>query len=191
MSEWAGGVIALLGVALGGGLTHISAARQARQQRRWEVVRHKRDKLEELSAVLDEFEVAYRNLSGAAALRLNSGKPMEPQGSRIPAARLNTLVEFYAPEIMETKNELDQLTERYGAVLGEVIGSSSLDNESKTSLLVKVLHGHREIEAKCKELSSRGAGIVQREIADESSDNRFNSNLLCPRRWRSKAGRLS
>lgn len=107
---------------------------------------------------------------------------MDLSGTRVPATRLNTLVEFYAPELVDEKKALDQLTDSYGVVLGEVIRSASLDKESKGRLLLNVLQGHQEIQTKCKELSSKAAEIVQREIADKSSNNSFNSDRIFRRR---------
>lgn len=189
MNGWAGGFIALIGVVVGGSVAHISAILRAKQERRWEVVRHKRDKLEELSIVLDALENRYREFSGAAALMLEKSQPMQFAGSRIPTARLTTLIEFYAPELKAEKKELDTLTEEYGKLLAKVIKSSQLDGPSKLQLMEKVLLGHRGIEDKCRDLATKAAEIVQREVACESSNNTFNSDRLF--RWRSKAGRLS
>lgn len=170
MNGWVGGVIALFGVLVGGGITHISAMWRAQQERQWEVVRHKRDKLEELSIVLDEFENRYREISGSALLTLEKGQPMQLTGSRIPTARLTTLIEFYAPELVAKKKELDILTESYGELLVKVIKSSPLDSPSKLQLMEKVLLGHKGIEDKCRDLTSHAAKIVQCEVSSESSN---------------------
>ena len=170
MEGWTGAFIALVGVAIGAILSHVSTTQLAKKQRQWEEVLHKRNKLEELSSVLDLFENSYRKLSGSAAMRVNNGTPMEFSGERIPETRLNTLLSFYAPEMLEEKAVLDQLTAAYGSVIADVIGCSSLDSKSKGELMVKVLSGHKKIEAQCKKLASMAADIVRREVASESSN---------------------
>lgn len=170
MSAWVGSVTALIGVLIGGGLAHYSATSRAVREKRWEVIRHKQDKLEELSTVLDAFENSYREISGAALLKLEKDQVMKLEGSRIPSSRMTTLIEFYAPELLERKKELDTLTEEYGKILAKVIESSGLNRADKMKLMEKVLSGHKSIEDTCKKMASEAAKIVQKEVAYESSN---------------------
>lgn len=169
MSEWTGGILSLSGVVIGGVVAYLSTVLQAIQQRHWEVVQHKRDKLEELSGVLDELEDAYRKITGAATHKLSTGNPMEFSASRIPTGRLNTLVEFYAPEMVELKNKLDLRTITYGEIMVEVIQNAGSNSVSRKELLTKVLQAHRDIESMCKQLSSKAAEIIKIEIENELS----------------------
>lgn len=166
MDGWEVGLFALLGVVIGGGLSHISAMQRAKQEKRWEIAHHKRDKLEELSIVLDDFENLYRDLSGAALLKLNNDQPMQRTSGRIPNTRLTTLIEFYAPELMPKKMELDVLTVEFGKLIAETITSSTLDPSNKEQLMIDILAGHTKIEDKCRELAAQAAEIVQREVAN-------------------------
>lgn len=169
-----GALIALVGVTIGAALSHASTSRLAKKQRQWEEVVHKRNKLEELSLVLDLYENSYRKLSGSAALRVNNGTPMEFSGERIPETRLNTLLCFYAPEMLDEKAALDKLTAAYGAVIADVIGCSNLDKSEKGKLMVRVLVGHQKIEEQCKKLALMAAEIVRREVGRESSNKALN-----------------
>lgn len=171
MEGWIGAIIALVGVAIGAILSHVSTTQLAKKQRQWEEVLHKRRKLEEISSVLDLFENSYRKLSGSAAIRVNNGTPMEFSGERIPDTRLNTLLSFYAPEMLEEKAVLDKLTTAYGVVLADVINCSRMDSKEKGELMVKVLSGHHKIEKQCNKLSSMAADIVRHEVASESSES--------------------
>lgn len=181
MSDWTGGVFALIGVAVGGGLTHFSAMWRAKQEKRWEVARDKRIKLEELSVVLDDFEYRYRELSNKAVLRLETGEPIKSTNTRIPTARLTTLIEFYARELLEPKKELDTLTEAYGKILVKVLKSSQLGDPEKLGLMRDALKGHRDIEDKCRELASKAADVVQHEFANltEPTASTWSQLLKC------------
>jgi hypothetical protein len=170
MEGWLGAVIALFGVGIGAFLTHFSTAQLAKKQRQWDEVLYKRSKLEELSAVLDAFENSYRKLSGSAAMKINNGTPMEFSGEKIPETKLNTLLAFYAPEMLTEKAKLDELTSSYGAVIANVITCSNLSSKEKGDLMLKVLVGHQKIEEQCKKLTSIAAGIVRNEVEKESSN---------------------
>lgn len=170
MEGWTGAFIALVGVAIGAILSHVSTTQLAKKQRQWEEVLHKRSKLEELSSVLDLFENSYRKLFASAAMRVHNGTPMEFSGERIPETRLNTLLSFYAPEMLKEKAVLDKLTTDYGTVIAGVIGCSNLDSKAKGELMVRVLSSYQKVEEQCEKLASMAADIVRREVTSESSN---------------------
>ena len=167
MEDWVGALIALVGVAIGAILSHVLTTRLTRDQRHWEEMRYRRNKLEELSAVLDLFEDSYRKLADSAAMRLNNGTPMTFSGERIPESQLNTLLSLYAPEMLEEKAVLDKLTADYGTVITEVFGCSNLDSAAKEELMHSVISGHHKIEEQCGKLALMTADIVRREVASE------------------------
>ena len=165
---------ALLGVIVGGLLGHFSTAWRFREERKWEIARHKRDKLEELCRVLDEYENSYRKLCGQAVLRLETGKLMDPGSGRIPHAKLNALIQFYATELTEDKKELDKATESFGELIPKVIDRDKISNPQKLKLMQQVLSAHKKIDDLCQKLAKKAAEIVNEEIGGESSNKGFN-----------------
>ncbi len=175
MEEWAGALIALVGVAIGALLFRVSTARLIEEQKHWEEIFHRRNKLEELSSVLDLFENSYRELAGSAAMKINSGTPMALPGKRIPETQLHTLLSFYAPETLEEKAVLDELTANYANVIAEVIDCSNPDSRAKEALMHSVISGHHKIEEQCGKLALMTTDIVRREVAKESFNKTLNS----------------
>lgn len=173
MEAWIGVIGTLLGGVLVGLFTHWTSSTQSKQQIRWQLVRLTQDKLEELAQVLDEFEHHYRKLSGAALMKVETGKPMAFEGERIPCARLATLIQFYAPELTEDKKKLDKAAENYGALLAEAIPDTVRTKPEKQVLNGKLIAGAHSISVLCSEMTSKAASLVHEKVAEEMSNIAF------------------
>ena len=171
MEAWIGIIGTLLGVAFGGVLTHWTSNTQSKRQRRWEVNRLIQTKLEDIAELLDDLESRYRKISGDAILKVHSGKPMVYEG-RLPTARLNALISFYAPELVEEKKQLERLAHTFGEVLVKTIDVKS-DEPQKKALIAELLRGHHQIEDACESMASKAAMIARDRLAVEKSNITF------------------
>lgn len=163
-----GAFLALGGVLVGGLIAYVNGELQASRQRRWEVTRHKRDKLEELSALIDEIEHSYRVICSALMTQLaTDGDRQLKSANRLPTARLSALVEFYAPELSTKKDELIGRIDTFGSVLVEVISSQNLNLSEKKGLLQKVQNGQSEISDACRKMANLAAQCVRLDVERE------------------------
>ena len=177
MEPWIGVVGTLLGGLLGGGLTHWTASTRAKADRRWEVNRLIQSKLEAIAEILDDIEFRYRQISGDAMKSVLAAKPLEFKEGRLPTARLNALVTFYAPELSEEKKELDKKLDDFGQSLARTIGNRSLNESERKRLFEQLLRGHQHIEEACRAMSEKAALIARDRLTYEQSRRPFFGRL--------------
>lgn len=120
MSEvWIGLIGALSGTAVGGLVTYLVEHAKFRREKKWEWATLRREKLEEIGQVTEEFRQHYASVADAA---LKHSKGIMANLPRIeeasyPLPRLMVLIRFYAPEL---EAELGALADKENVVKATV-----------------------------------------------------------------------
>jgi len=163
-------------VIVGAVLSHWSTSARFRQEMQWKDADNTRLRLEQLTEVLDEITAFYQALSGRLINKLHFDASPEYDAKRLPLAKLNAIVEMYAPELSPHRKKLRQTLEKYGEIIATILGKRNFENEEKKDLTGKVLVYTRLVEDACGELAKEAARSARERVASVSSNKGFNSD---------------
>jgi len=161
----------LVGGLVGGWLTHLNSTALAKLQMRWQQVRLRQEKLEEISGFLDQIRHDYDRLEGELLLKVETDKPLDQLSERIPFDRLRILMEFYAPSMLDDWPKLEHGCELFGEVLIEAITGTHRTKPEKQELNGKAHTAAREVTKVCRSLSEKAALLAREAVLEETANN--------------------
>src|SRR5512139_3332857 len=97
MDIWVGAGASLLGVIVGGLLQHLTAKLALDHQQSWERARMIHEKLELIAEVAEDLGRRMSGFHSRAIAAVESGEQYKPEGGVFPLARIEMLINFYAP----------------------------------------------------------------------------------------------
>ncbi len=157
----------LLGGLVGGLLTHWNSTALARLQMKWQQVRLRQEKLEEIAALLDQVDQHFKNLTGEVILKVENDKPLESNGERIPFERLRILMEFYAPTMIDDWPRLEKGRELFGKVFVDAIPNVRRTKPEKQEINGRAVTAQSEISKVCRSLSEKAASLAHGAVSNE------------------------
>lgn len=164
----------LLGGLVGGLLTHWNSTALARLEMKWQQIRLRQEKLEEIAALLDQIDQHYEKLMGEVILKVESNKAFEFNGERIPFERLRILMEFYAPAMIEFWPTLDSGREEFSKVIIDAIPNGTRAKPEKQELNGRAATAQSKISKSCRSLSEKAALLANEAVSNEMA-NKANS----------------
>lgn len=163
----------LLGGLVVGLLTHWNSTALARLEMKWQQVRLRQEKLEEIAALLDQIDQYYKKLMGEVILKIENDKPFEFGGERIPFERLRILMEFYAPTMVADWPKLESGHEMFGKVLIDALPNVSRNKPEKQELNKRAVTAQSKVSKVCRSLSEKAAFLAH-EAVNNVAANKTN-----------------
>jgi hypothetical protein len=157
----------LLGGLVGGLLTHWNSTALARLQMRWQQVRLRQEKLEEIAALLDQIDQHFKKLMGEVILKVENDTPFELNGERIPFERLRILMEFYAPTMIDEWPRLEKERELFSTVLVDAIPAVRRTKPEKQEINGRAVSAQIGISKVCRSLSEKAVSLAHEAVSNE------------------------
>lgn len=157
----------LLGGLVGGFLTHWNSTALAKLEMKWQQVRLRQEKLEEIAVLLDQIVQHYQKLVGEVILKVEDNKPFEASGERIPFERLRILMEFYAPTMIDDWPRLRKGHEMFSKVMFDAIPSVERTKSEKQEINGRAVTAQNEISKVCRSLSEKAALLAHEAVSNE------------------------
>lgn len=154
----------LLGGLVGGLLTHLNSTALAKLEMKWQQARLRQEKLEEISGLLDQIQHRYDKLADDMLLKVETGKPLEQSGERLPIDRLRILMEFYAPSMLDDWPKLEQGCDLFWKVWIEAITDTHRTKPEKQELNSRAFTAAREVTKVCRSLSEKAALLAREAV---------------------------
>jgi hypothetical protein len=165
----------LLGGLVGGLLTHWNSTALAKLEMKWQQVRLRQEKLEEIAEILDQIDYGYKKLFGNVLLRVEIGDPLDSKMERIPNERLRVLMEFYAPTMIENLPALDNAYNLFAKVITEVIPSKTRTQTEKKEITGRALIARSDVSKACRALSEKAALLAHEAV---NNDNKKKTKII-------------
>lgn len=161
----------LLGGLVGGLLTYLNSTALAKLEMKWQQVRLRQEKLEEISGLLDQVQHRYDKLAGDMLLKVETGKPLEQSGERLPIDRLRILMEFYAPSMLDDWPKLEEGRELFSKVFLDIMSDTQRTKPEKQELNSRAFTAAREVTKVCRSLSEKAALLAREAVLEKTADN--------------------
>ncbi len=161
----------LLGGLVGGFLTHWNSTALAKFEMKWQQVRLRQEKLEEISELLDQIQHHFNKLMGEVILKVETDKPLDQSGERIPFDRLKILMEFYAPAMLDDWQQLEHGREVFGKVLVDAISSVHLTKPKKQEINGRAVTAAGMVSKVCRSFSEKAAFLAHEAVQDQTANN--------------------
>jgi len=161
----------LLGGLVGGLLTHWNSTALARLEMKWQQVRLRQEKLEEIAELLDQIQQHYSMLMGEVILKVEDDKPFTQSGEHIPFDRLRILMEFYAPSMLDHWEKLENGRELFGKVLVDAIPSAHRTKQEKQQLNGRAVTAEQIVSKVCRLLSEKAAFLAHEAVREQTANN--------------------
>lgn len=160
------GVLAsLAGVVVGGVLQYITSQRSIDRQHAWERSRLVHEKLELIAQVSTEVGSALSSVYFNAIVSVESGERYKSDVN-IPFAKLEMLLDFYAPELKAHYKQLIALRDEMGSTLADLVsGRLPTVKTEKQALNEKLIKASFKASKICENLTA-GASQLGRQSLD-------------------------
>lgn len=160
------GVLAsLTGVIVGGVMQHMTSQRTLDRQHNWERSRLIHDKLELIAQVSTEISGSLSGFYSGAIVAVESGERYKPEVN-IPFAKLEMLLDFYAPELKARYEQLIALRDEMGSAVADLIsGRLPAVKAEKQALNEKLIRASFKVSKICDDITV-GASQLGRQYLD-------------------------
>lgn len=160
------GVLAsLAGVIVGGVLQHMTSQRAIDRQHNWERSRLIHEKLELIAQVSTDAGSSLSGFYSSAIVAVESGERYNPEVN-IPFAKLEMLLDFYAPELKTHYNQLIALRDEMGSsVIDLISGRLPSVKAEKQALNEKLVKASFKASKICENITV-GASQLGRQRLD-------------------------
>lgn len=154
----------LLGGVVGGLLTHWNSTALARLEMKWQQVRLRQEKLEEITGLLDQIQQYYSKLLGEVILKVEADKPFMQFADRIPFNRLRILMEFYATPMLDDWEKLERGRELFGKVLVDAMPSTTRSKPERQELNGRAVTAEKVVSSVCRSMSEKAALLANEAV---------------------------
>lgn len=168
----------LLGGLVGGLLTHWNSTALAKLEMKWQQVRLRQEKLEEIAGLLDRIQRRYSKLMTDVISKVEFDVPFpQDDTERMPLERLRVLMEFYAPTMLSDWEELERGRELFGNVLVDAIQSKHRTKPEKQELNGKAVTAEGHISKVCLSLSEKAARLAHEAVHEQTAATTLQRTL--------------
>jgi hypothetical protein len=165
MEIWAGVAASLLGVIVGGLLQHLTAQRGLDRQHDWERARIVHDKLELIAEAADDLGRKMSKFYQGGIIAVESGEKYKPDGGAFPLARMEMLINFYAPELRAQFQRVVAVRDRMGETIGElVVGRVPRAKSDKQTMNGLLLKASFEVSSICEGIAKGASELARKRL---------------------------
>ncbi|WP_031385983.1 hypothetical protein [Desulfonatronum thiodismutans] len=159
------GVLAsLAGVIVGGVLQHITSQRSIDRQHAWERSRLVHEKLELIAQVSTEVGGTLSNVYFNAIVAVESGERYKTEVN-IPLAKLEMLLNFYAPELKMHYKQLIVLRDEMGSTIADLVsGRLPTVKAEKQALNEKLIKASFKASKICEKLTAEASQLGRKSL---------------------------
>lgn len=166
-----GGAMTVLGVVVGGVLQHFTSQRTIDRQHDWDRSRLLHEKLEQIAEEANDLGERMRKLYSDAIVNVDAGEPYRPEIS-LPFAKLEMLLNFYAPELKQDYDQLVRLRDEMGSTLVNLVnGRIPTEKRQKQELNEKLLTASRRAKQACEQLIQGASELGRDRLSLKAEQN--------------------
>ena len=148
----------ILGFTIGGGINFLTDwsrfIRETRRQQQQLIT----CKLEENCLTVEEMENKYRQITGELYAALRTGQQPGLDITPLPITRLTMLINFYAPNLRDSLERLNEAQKIFGEVSMVAINQNQVDIRRRMAIL---FNAEGLIEMVCREITTGSSNVAR------------------------------
>lgn len=161
----------VLGVVVGGVLQHFTSQRTIDRQHGWDRSRLVHEKLEQIAEEANDLGERMKKLYSGAINNVEAGEPYRPE-IFLSFAKLEMLLNFYAPELKQDYGQLVRLRDEMGSILSDLmIGRIPTERRQKQELNEKLFTASIEAKQACEQLIQRASELGRERLSLKAEQN--------------------
>ena len=164
MIAWVGAIAALAGVLVAGILNYFTSKKAFHRQVQWEQDRLIQQKLEEIGRVADEIQHHFTKFMLNIIEAIRSGEFLKDEGDVVPLAKLRLLITFYAPELANHIQLIEEAREKFAGPLIKTTEGLSRDKLERQKINGEVCTAERHMSKACSDLAKAAADLGRKHL---------------------------
>lgn len=163
-----GALMGLIGVIVGGYLQHFTSQKAIELQHDWDRSRLVHEKLELIAQVANDIGQRMSTFYNGAIVSVEEGKSYRVDIT-LPFAKLEMLLNFYAPEIMQEYGRLLTLRDEMSDIIADLIsGRLPTEKKEKQELNYKLIKASSSAKAICESIINAASQLGRQHLLSKA-----------------------